>query len=124
MRTLTNWICDIAVIRCSRSRIRNKGIRYNTLLCSALAGSRYPIGSLAVAFIEKWWTGSLAVATIARWWIGWLDFYRDNPPRGRGGYARAVATESLVSEKKDKQGLLVGLRLYGFRIRSLICSKT
>ncbi len=116
MRTLTNWICDIAVIRCSRSRIRNKGIRYNALLCSALAGSRYPIGSLAVA-------------TIARWWMGWLDDYRGNPPRGRGGYggggyARAVATESLVSEKKDKQGLLVGLRLYGFRIRSLICSKT
>jgi hypothetical protein len=72
---------------------------------------------------------SLAVATIARWWMGWLDDYRGNPPRGRGGYggggyARAVATESLVSEKKDKQGLLVGLRLYGFRIRSLICSKT
>ncbi|MFM8174490.1 MAG: hypothetical protein ACKN81_13175, partial [Pirellulaceae bacterium] len=83
---------------------------------------------------------SLAVATIARWWIGWLDDYRNNPPRGRGGYelrwlrvavatgcggyARAVATGSLVSEKKNKQGLLGVLRLYGFRIRSLICSKT
>ena len=116
MRTLTNWICDIAVIRCSRSRIRSNGKRYNALLCSALAGSRYPIGSLAVA-------------TIARWWIGWLDVDRDNPPRGRsgyggGGYARAVATESLVSKKKDKQGLLGGIRIYGFRIRSLICSKT